>query len=496
MRRLPYLVSLASLVVLSACGGGTGGSGPGGVSLPSGPVASPAPTRGSIVSAASRLATIEPAVMKAALDGVQDGLTKITSDPRCTVTSYAVQYKTAAPQDGLSDASAAIMMPSGSDPNCSGARPVLLYAHGTSLDKTYSMARLSGESQLVAAMFAAQGFIVVAPSYQGYAGSTLGYHPYLDGELQAADMIDALRAARGSFTAIGANQSNRLFIAGYSQGGYVALATQKAMQGSSEFNVTAVAGLSGPYALAQFSDNVFGGNPGQGITAFLPMITTAAQRNGGSVYTVPGDMYEAEYAAGVENLLPGTLSSSELVKQGKLPEFALFAYNSLPQSGAAAAYFGQHQLVRSAYREAYLADMLGNPCNTSAAAPLACAPQNGLRKWMVKNDLRSYKPAQPLLLCGGNEDPTVPFSNTQTSAAYFKASGASVTVLDLDTGDGLHDPWLVERTGFAAAKLALKADAISKGKPVSAAMADNYHAGLVAPFCLMAARDFFKASLP
>jgi pimeloyl-ACP methyl ester carboxylesterase len=485
-------------MTLSACGGGTGGSGPGGVSLPAGPVASPAPARGSIVSAAVKLGAVEPAVMKAALNGVQDGLSKITSDPRCTVTSYAVQYKTAAPQNGLSDASAAIMVPSGSDPNCSGARPVLLYAHGTSLDKNYSMAKLSGESQLIAAMFAAQGFIVVAPSYQGYAGSSLGYHPYLDGELQAADMIDALRAARGSFGAIGASQSTRLFIAGYSQGGYVALATQKAMQTSfpNEFSVTAVAGLSGPYALAQFSDTVFGGNPGQGITAFLPMMTTAAQKNGGSVYTVPGDMYEAEYAAGVENLLPGTLSSSELVNQGKLPEFALFAYNSLPQASSAAAYFGPHPLVRSAYREAYLADMAANPCNTSAAAPLACAPQNGLRKWMVKNDLRSYRPAQPLLLCGGNEDPTVPFANTTSSAAYFKAAGAPLTVVDLDTGNGLNDPWLVERTGFAAAKLALKADAISKGKPVSAAMADSYHAGLVAPFCLMAARDFFKASLP
>ncbi|UGQ45811.1 alpha/beta hydrolase family protein [Massilia endophytica] len=495
MFRLSRLALPASILLLSACGGGEGGSGPGGVSLPSGPVASPAPARGSIVTPATKLAAIEPGVMKAALDSVQDGLTAITSTPRCTVTAYSVQYRTAAPLNALSDAGAAIMVPSGSDPNCTGARPVLLYAHGTSLDKTYSMARLSGESQLIAAMFAAQGFIVVAPNYQGYAGSNLGYHPYLDGELQSADMIDALRAARASFPAIGANQSTRLFIAGYSQGAYVALATQKAMQGlAGEFSVTSVAGLSGPYALAQFSDNVFAGNPGQGITAFLPMMTTAAQRNGGAVYTAPGEMYEAEYAAGVENLLPGTLSSSELVKQGKLPETALFASASLPQG--APAYFGPHNLVRTAYRNSYMADAAANACGASSASPLSCAPQNALRKWMVRNDLRSYRPAQPLLLCGGNEDPTVPYANTQSAAAYFQAAGASPTVLDLDTANGLNDRWLVERAGFAAAKLALKADAVSKGQSVSQAMADGYHAGLVAPFCLMAARDFFKASLP
>ena len=31
----------------------------------------------------------------------------------------------------------------------------------------------------MAAVFAAQGYIVVAPNYAGYDGSTLDYHPYL-----------------------------------------------------------------------------------------------------------------------------------------------------------------------------------------------------------------------------------------------------------------------------------------------------------------------------
>jgi dienelactone hydrolase len=43
-------------------------------------------------------------------------------------------------------------------------------------------------------------------------------------------MIDALRAARSSFAAIGARDSGKLMVTGYSQGGYVALATQRAMQ--------------------------------------------------------------------------------------------------------------------------------------------------------------------------------------------------------------------------------------------------------------------------
>jgi predicted esterase len=49
-------------------------------------------------------------------------------------------------------------------------------------------------------------------------------------------MIDALRAARASFATIGARDSGKLMLAGYSQGGYVALATQRAMQEAATAN--------------------------------------------------------------------------------------------------------------------------------------------------------------------------------------------------------------------------------------------------------------------
>ena len=116
--------------------------------------------------------------------------------------------------------------------SCGNSRPVLLYAHGTSLQKSYDMADIANntEARLVAAVFAAQGFIVVAPNYTGYGGSSLGYHPYLDRVQQSADMIDALRAARSASPRSACAIRGKLMVTGYSQGGYVALATQRAMQ--------------------------------------------------------------------------------------------------------------------------------------------------------------------------------------------------------------------------------------------------------------------------
>ncbi|MFX5464662.1 lipase family protein, partial [Acinetobacter baumannii] len=86
----------------------------------------------------------------------------------------------------------------------------------------------------------AQGFIVVASNYAGYDTSALPYHPYLNADQQASDMVDSLRAARKAFPAIGAQDSGKLVISGYSQGGYVAMATQRAMQTTyaSEFKVS------------------------------------------------------------------------------------------------------------------------------------------------------------------------------------------------------------------------------------------------------------------
>ena len=64
----------------------------------------------------------------------------------------------------------------------------------------------NAEGLLIAATFAAQGYIVVAPNYAGYDTSALAYHPYLNADQQSKDMIDALTAARSALpTSIGAD---------------------------------------------------------------------------------------------------------------------------------------------------------------------------------------------------------------------------------------------------------------------------------------------------
>jgi pimeloyl-ACP methyl ester carboxylesterase len=495
-----HLYAFALPLMLAACSGGTtvGGT-PDGVASPP-PVAAPA--RGSLIgnvtpvpvalSGSVSAATVQPAAMGVFLEAAQNGTTAIAGPPQCAVSIYRVHYNTIGAAGEVTDASAAVMVPSGAGTSCANSRPVLLYAHGTSLQKSYDMADIANntEARLAAAVYAAQGFIVVAPNYTGYGGSSLGYHPYLDRDAQAADMIDALRAARTAFTGIAAHDSGKLLITGYSQGGYVALATQRAMQlqAAGEFSVTAAAGMSGPYAIAQFGDDLFGGAPRDGATVVVPMIINAGQHAGGGLYKSTTDIYESRYAGSIADLIPGTLGSSDLVNLGKLPATALFAADSMPQTAGYTQYFGPGNLVRSDYRAAYLADMAAHPCSKDPLAPLACAPAQALRAWLVKNDLRSYTPNVPLLLCGGDGDPTVPYSNTSSAMAYFHGHGATATELNIDSSlDGVNGFFRLPKMGFAAAKAALRA---ANGGD---AVASSYHAGLVAPFCMAASRDWFQS---
>jgi acetyl esterase/lipase len=462
------LAALAVSALVAACGGG-GSAGDGAAFDLSG-------ARGSLVATPTPLATLTPAEFQAAAPAT---LFQVAGVPKCTITFNYFEYGTVGGAGEKTNATAGIMVPSGADPACQGPRPVLLYGHGTNTNKNMNMASpREPEAALVAAMYAAQGYIVVAPNYAGYDISKLDYHPYLNADQQSKDMIDALTAARKSFASIGASANSKLFVSGYSQGGHVSMATQRALQAAGT-PVTAGAHLSGPYALANFGDAVFAGNVNLGATIFTPLLSTSYQRAYGNIYGTVNDLYESQFATGIDKLLPTTLPFNDLFTTGKLPQAFLFAGTAtVPQF---APFFGTPNLVKTSYRQAVLADIQAN----------RTAPQHPLRVASKANDLLNFTPNKPMLLCGGNADPTVFFSvNSQGAQAYFAANGAPapvVTVLDVDSAPtGPTDPFALAKGGFAQAKAATAAAGGAE------AVIRNYHGSLVPPFCQAAARGFFS----
>ncbi len=472
MRLMKWVTTATAAAALVACGGGD--------DVTQGPVVDLTGAPGSLVSSPALLTTLSPQAFQAAAPA---SLFQVAGTPKCTVNFNYIQYGTVGGAGEKTTASAGLMVPSGTDAACTGDRPILLYAHGTTTDKKKNMASpQDGEAALIAAMYAAQGYIVVAPNYAGYDSSTLSYHPYLNMDQQAKDMVDALTAARKGLSSVGAKASSKLFVSGYSQGGFVSMATQRALQLAGT-PVTAGAHLSGPYALGPFGDAVYAGNVNLGATLFSPLLTTSFQRTYGNIYTTPSDMYESAFATGIESLLPSNTALNDLLATGKLPATAMFAPDSLPKPAGFEVFFGTPNLVKTSYRNAVLADAVANPT----------APKHPLRVAAHKNDLlkQNWTPAQPMLMCGGNADPTVFYAlNTQGAQAYFASKGVpaqAVAVLDVDSAPtGATDPFAAAKVGFAQTK------ASTAAAGGATAVAQNYHGGLVPPFCNAAARGYFS----
>lgn len=490
------------------------------------------------VNPPQQVASLTAAQFQGALSASANGqgVLAVAGAPACGVNVHYLKYGTVGGAGEATNATGALMVPTGSSAACSGPRPVVLYAHGTTLDKRFNIASLTdstnagnGEAVLTAATFAAQGFIVVAPNYAGYDASTLGYHPYLNAEQQSSDMIDALTAARTALASLGVADSGKLFISGYSQGGHVAMATHRALQAAGR-TVTASAPASGPYALLALVDAVYFGNVNLGSTQFSPLLISSYQKSYGNIYSNAADFYAAPYATGVETLVPANASGGELIAAGKLPAYSLFSstpptspnpalqplFNSItpPTTPAAQAPlfalgFGSTPLITNATRLAYLLDAVANPDGavpTATTGLPATAPASTMRQALKKNDLRNWTPTRPVMLCGGGSDPVVFFPvDTGVMKSYWSApspaavaSAALLTVLDVDSAaTGSADPYAAVKAGFAQFKAQTAAASVAAGAKDGGAMAviAAYHGTLVPPFCTVAARGFFQQVL-
>lgn len=443
-------------------------------------------------------------------------LLALVGAPVCGVQVHSMEYNTVGARGEATNATAALMLPQGPGAACSGARPLLLYGHGTDPQRAYNQAQVTDLTRpgaasglQLAATFAAHGYIVVAPNYAGYDRSRLPYHPYLVADQQSKDMIDALAAARQALPGLAARDSGRLFLSGNSQGGHVALATQRALQAAGK-RVTAAAPMSGPYALASYGEAIFLGRVPLGSTVFTPLLVTAYQQAYGTLYRQPDDVYAPHYAPYMATLLPSDVPLATLWSQGRLPTSALFS-SLAPAPGLEpitppttppgqaplfALGFGADHLVTNAQRLAYLQDARAQPDGVlpqwTTGRP-AATPAHPMRVALKANDLRDWVPASPLLLCGGQADPTVFFDlNTGVLQALWSAPSPAamapglLNVLDVDAPvSGADDPFAAVKTGFALAK----ASATVQGGAAGTLL--MYHGVLVPPFCQLAARSFF-----
>ena len=295
-------------------------------------------------------------------------------------------------------------------------------------------------------MFAAQGYIVVAPNYAGYDISTLGYHPFLNAVQQSGEMMDILAAARTALpnTMSSATSDNgQLFLTGYSEGGYRrhgdvardAGGRRKSDRRGADVRSLCARGLRRlDYSSAAST---------LGSTEFSPLLANSYQHAYGNVDSTANPLFSSTYA-GAETLLPSDTPIDTIFQEGLLPETALFDSTTpvvaspakrrcrrltallgvpptpgLPLSAQTPMFqlgFGNPYLIKNNFRVSYALDAATNPDGAVPTRRRACRvakvkPTQGLRQDFWVNDMRNgaWAPMSPTLLCGGDQDPTVYF---------------------------------------------------------------------------------------
>jgi hypothetical protein len=421
----------AAAILLAGCGGG-----------------GDTPARGSLVEAPSTVGTLTAAAIDAG------PLTPLTGPAKCDVKVVALNYHTIGPKGEQTNASAAMLVPVASATCTTTGEPLLAYAKGTDVQKPRTLASLAdGETFLLAAMYAAQGYVVVATDYLGYAKSSFPYHPYLHADSEASSVIDSLRAARNAAGTVGASLSGKVMFTGYSQGGHSSMAAHRAAErdNAAEFNVVAGAHLAGPY-------NLSGSFKSPAVIAgyqfFVPFIVNAWQSVYGNVYNDINTVYRMPYASYISTLLPSpTLTYTTLLTTG--PTAGTFW---LP--GAAGETPTQaRDLV---FQSAFITDVQTNN-------------NNGLYLDAKLNDELGWNPKAKTLLCGGIGDPTVPPA-LQRDVAYadFQSRGlTNVTEVDVD------------------AQIQLVYGPGTPSYTTAANFFGNYHGSYEPPFCHANAKALF-----
>lgn len=123
--------------------------------------------------------------------------------------------------------------------------PMVSYQHGTVYEKTQvpSFPNQSPETQLMLAQFAGQGYIVIGADYFGMGSSKEpeGYMVKASHQQASYDMLLASRAVLADLKL----SSSKLFVSGWSQGGFVAMAFLEKLESVGE-KVDAAATASAP----------------------------------------------------------------------------------------------------------------------------------------------------------------------------------------------------------------------------------------------------------
>lgn len=309
-----------------------------------------------------------------------------------TLDMLRIRYRTRDTGGQLITVSGTIVLPR----HLSGARPMISIQHGTTYIKqpsaTYRMVSDSGIGGVgyldpLGFVLAGLGYVVLVPDYIGYGITSNLMHPYLIADSLGGTVADMIRASRAVLARQNVRTDGKVFLAGYSEGGYATMAAQKVIEARyPDIRLTAVAPMAGPYDLATTARRLIRSGVAYSRPEYLPFVIKA---------------YLETYNLGGLD----TVFRSAYV--GPIRRF--FAKNSSDEEGS--SLFPQQ--IDRLFRADALAAYQGNG-------------QTELKRRIQENTLLGWTPRAPMALFHCEGDDQVPVANATAAQQAFRRRGVAV----------------------------------------------------------------------
>ena len=310
------------------------------------------------------------------------------------IVLYKITYETTF-QGNKIEASGLVVVP-----DVTGSYPLLSGQHGTIFSNaqapsTFSLSQgLSGFE-----FFGAGGFITVIPDYIGFGSSKEILHPYYNSEYTASAIVDMIKAAKEFLTMEEIVFTDKLFLTGYSEGGYATLAAQKSIEDTpiDGLSLTAVAAGAGGYNINGVMDEIVK-NDTYDSPAYLAFIIYSYIKTNN--WTEPlTDFFKEPYASKIPDLLDGSKSQGQV--------------------------------------NAELTENLENLFNDGFLTAIRSGARLTLTSEFSKNSVHDFVPQKPLKLYHSPNDNIIPIVNSETTVVTMMASGAT-SVEFIETGGSSH----------------------------------------------------------
>lgn len=287
--------------------------------------------------------------------------------------------------------------------------PKLFYQHGTSDCKSCvpsSFGSNGGEEGQLGLLFAGLGFISFLPDNVGM-GEGRGFQTYVHAETVETASMDFLNATTTWFSEQGIAANDQLFITGYSQGGYSAMAMHKHIEEdlSASLSVTAAAHLSGPYSLSGVMRDVILSDQEYLYPAYIPNTVLGFKEAYPDIYQNLDEIFKPEYIANIQAYYNGQIT--------------LITLNDR-----------LYQALRSNTGQAVGKRMLKD----EFVAELVADPNNRINQILKENDVYDWAPKAPTRIFYCKADDQVSYLNSVLANETMIANGAqNLITLDVNS---------------------------------------------------------------